>query len=106
MPAAAAHVGGRRAAGGSNYWINDAGNVGISTIYAVGIGTTFVGGTGEASFAVMNGNVGIGTWVPGGILDVEGGSAKRLARMGPAFKWWRKTQESWRRKTTTEAILY
>ncbi len=61
---------------GSNYWLNNiGGNVGISTSYAVGIGTTFVGGTGEAAFAVMNGNVGIGTWVAAGILDVEGGVA-------------------------------
>ena len=61
------------ASANSNFWQNDtAGNVGISTTYAVGIGTSFVGGTGEAAFAVMNGNVGIGTWVPGQILDVKG----------------------------------
>src|ERR1019366_3360154 len=58
------------AAGGTNFWINDGGNVGISTIYAVGIGTTFVGGAGEASFAVMNGNVGIGAWLPAVICQV------------------------------------
>src|SRR5208282_4919104 len=38
----------------------------------VGIGTTKVGGTGEAALTVMNGNVGIGTWVPGQMLDVKG----------------------------------
>ena len=60
--------------GGANYWINNnsATNVGISTTYAVGIGTTFVGGTGEAAFAVMNGNVGIGTWSPSASLYVNG----------------------------------
>ncbi len=57
---------------GSNYWLNDtAGNVGISTAYAVGIGTTFVGGTGEAALSVMNGNVGIGTWVPNAVLNIN-----------------------------------
>jgi len=61
-------------ASGSNYWLlnGGAGNVGINTIYAVGIGTSFVGGTGEASLSVMNGNVGIGTWVPGHALEVNG----------------------------------
>ena len=39
----------------------------------IGVGTTFVGGTGEASFTVMNGNVGIGTWVSKNSLDVNGG---------------------------------
>jgi len=38
----------------------------------VGIGTTFVGGAGEAALSVMNGNVGIGTWVPAQLLDVKG----------------------------------
>jgi len=59
---------------GSNYWLNDTtGNVGISTIYAVGIGTTFVGGAGEAALSVMNGNVGIGTWTPGLALAIGPG---------------------------------
>jgi len=58
---------------GTNYWNYSAsGNVGVSTIQAVGIGTTFIGGTGEAALSVMNGNVGIGTWAPRGTLDVEG----------------------------------
>ena len=60
---------------GSNYWnYTAAGNIGVSTIQAVGIGTTFVGGTGEAALSVMNGNVGIGTWVPGGALVVMNGN--------------------------------
>ena len=45
------------------------GNVGISTTNTVGIGTT--SGVG-AGLVVMNGNVGIGTWVPAGILQVNG----------------------------------
>jgi hypothetical protein len=59
------------ASGGTNYWLNDTGNVGVSTIYAVGIGTSFVGGTGEAALSVMNGNVGIGTWVPNSGLQLN-----------------------------------
>jgi hypothetical protein len=63
------------AANGTNYWLlNGGSNVGINTTQAVGIGTTFVGGTGEATLSVMNGNVGIGTWVPGYTLETEGGS--------------------------------
>ena len=58
--------------GGSNYWnYSAAGNIGVSTIQAVGIGTTFVfGGNGEAALSIMNGNVGIGTWVPVNTLQV------------------------------------
>ncbi len=58
---------------GSNYWslTGGNGNVGISTTNTVGIGTT--SGVG-AGLVVMNGNVGIGTWVPGGVLEVMNGS--------------------------------
>lgn len=55
---------------GSNFWFSGsgAGNVGVGTTASVGIGTTL--GTG-AGLVVMNGNVGIGTWITGGVLDVE-----------------------------------
>ncbi len=64
------------AAAGTNYWLlnGGAGNVGINTSYAVGIGTSFVGGSGEASFAVMNGNVGIGTWLPQAPMEIISGN--------------------------------
>ena len=44
----------------------------------MGIGTTFIGGAGEAALTVMNGNVGIGTWLPTSftagreVLDIRG----------------------------------
>ena len=57
----------------TNYWnYSSSGNIGISTTAAVGIGTTFIGGTGEGAFSVMNGNVGIGTWLPAQVLSVIG----------------------------------
>ena len=37
----------------------------------VGIGTTNIGGTGEGGLSVMDGNVGIGTWVPNAGLAVK-----------------------------------
>ena len=57
----------------SNYWslAGGTGNVGINTTNTVGIGTT--SGVG-AGLVVMNGNVGIGTWVPNGALVVMNGS--------------------------------
>ena len=41
----------------------------------VGIGTSLINGTGEAALTVMNGNVGIGTWTPFNLLDVQGSVA-------------------------------
>lgn len=81
--------------GGSNYWLNDTGNVGINTTYNVGIGTVsqinvlnIVGnigiGTGindnylkttaPVGGMIVEGNVGIGTYAPAGSLVVIGGN--------------------------------
>jgi hypothetical protein len=60
--------------GGLSNWIySSAGNIGLSTTAAVGIGTTFVGGSGEAALSIMNGNVGVGTWVPNSLFQVLNG---------------------------------
>jgi len=40
----------------------------------VGIGTSFINGAGEGALTVMNGNVGIGTWVGAGALTVMNGN--------------------------------
>jgi hypothetical protein len=64
------------------------GNIGIGTFLApaggsnnlettgnVGIGTYYVGGAGEGALSVMNGNVGIGTWLPSSSLSIQGSIA-------------------------------
>lgn len=50
---------------GSNYWIQNTG-VGIGTYANVGIGTI----TPQAGLVVINGNVGIGTWTAGSMLQI------------------------------------
>ena len=61
------------ATSGTNYWnYSSSGNIGLSTTAAVGIGTSFVGGTGEAALSIMNGNVGIGTWIPNSTVSFNG----------------------------------
>ncbi len=78
---------------GSNYWLNDAGNIGIGTGYNVGIGTisqvnslNVLGNIGIGTFSydpymktsapnggmIIYGNVGIGSTAPGQKLDVQG----------------------------------
>lgn len=65
--------------GGSNQWVySSSGNIGLSTTSAVGVGTTYVGGTGEGEFTVMGGNVGIGTWVPAVPLHVVASEADAI----------------------------
>ncbi len=78
--------------GGSNYWINNSGNVGINTTYNVGIGTNAQSATlevmgnigigttnGDAYLKnsppiggeIMYGNLGIGTWTPNFQLHIN-----------------------------------
>ena len=57
----------------SSQWLTiNTNDVYLSNNGNVGIGTTFIGGIGEAALTVMNGPVGIGTWVPSRELDVKG----------------------------------
>jgi len=65
-------------AGGTNPWlvVQAAGNVGITTTRSVGIGTTSAGA--GAGLLVMNGNVGIGTWAPAGIFQVNNSTSSPL----------------------------
>ncbi len=56
---------------GIGTWVPAGGSYGLVVKGNVGIGTNFVGATGEAALAVMNGNVGIGSVAPAGSLDVS-----------------------------------
>jgi len=51
----------------------------------VGIGTTFINGTGESSLTVMNGNVGVGTWAGGGALVVMNGNVG-IGTVNPTYQ--------------------
>ena len=55
-------------------WTTSGNNVYETSGGSVGIGTTFVGGAGEGALTVMNGNVGIGTWIPVGALQILSGN--------------------------------
>jgi len=78
--------------GGTNYWLNNTGNVGINTSYNIGVGTisqinsmNVLGNVGLAKTSgsayltttaptggmIVEGNVGIGTYVPNASLIVE-----------------------------------
>ena len=57
--------------GGVSGWTVSGNNVYETAGGNVGIGTTFLT---TSALTVMNGNVGIGTWVPGGSLIVQGGN--------------------------------
>lgn len=62
-------------AGGTNPWIaGTGGNIGIATTSTVGIGTTF----GNAGLTIMNGNVGIGTWIPTNGISIQGSGGESI----------------------------
>ncbi len=67
------NVSGGGGGGGSSVWTLGAGNVGISTTNSVGIGTSI---TTSSRLSVMGGNVGIGTWKPDDIFQVNSLSSK------------------------------
>jgi hypothetical protein len=56
--------------------IVDQPSVGVSIDSNLGIGTSNIGGAGEAALSIMNGNVGIGTWVPAYSLDLVNGTER------------------------------